>query len=431
MLVTTKGDFPIAAHWMEKEAEARSATLSVDRFLATPGAPGFDAARDAERADEAGEDLRLLYVAATRAISRLVLWWAPTWNTRSSPLHRLLADDGTLYLHLDYREAHYVKVALDGLFGRACFLNELIWAYDYGGRTKKRWPTKHDTILVYGPREVYDPLPEYGLSAATLGRCHYVGYVGRAATPEETSDPPFPPGYVLVTAGGGGDGLYLMENYLKGLKEREPSYESVVVTGPVMDDASRKRVEWLSRGLRARVLDFGSAAAPSLDLGLGYRRYRTVSRALAQFDAWLGRHLDNLRRLWCMTAAAPLAAHVTLHFAARALPASADTSGNFAGASFRPTWNAAGMVLAAALALQLLAHYAPARVQGALGAAGRAARAAEGAWVVLAFAAVAQLMAATGVRRVLDPLHMGVAAALGFAVFVRVAPEEGSEKWWY
>lgn len=56
-----------------------------------PGSPGFDASAAAERADEAGEDLRLLYVAATRAISRLVLWWAPTWNTRSSALHRLLA----------------------------------------------------------------------------------------------------------------------------------------------------------------------------------------------------------------------------------------------------------------------------------------------------------------------------------------------------
>ncbi|MBM7503165.1 DNA-methyltransferase [Agromyces aurantiacus] len=62
---------------------------------------------------------------------------------------RLLADDGTLYLHLDYREAHYAKVLLDALFGRECFLNELIWAYDYGGKTKRRWPTKHDTILVY------------------------------------------------------------------------------------------------------------------------------------------------------------------------------------------------------------------------------------------------------------------------------------------
>jgi len=70
---------------------------------------------------------------------------------------RLLADDGTLYLHLDYREAHYAKVLLDALFGRDCFLNELIWAYDYGAKSKNRWPTKHDTILVYvkNPKSYY------------------------------------------------------------------------------------------------------------------------------------------------------------------------------------------------------------------------------------------------------------------------------------
>jgi site-specific DNA-methyltransferase (adenine-specific) len=62
---------------------------------------------------------------------------------------RLLADDGTLYLHLDYREAHYAKVLLDALFGRDSFLNEIIWAYDYGAKSRNRWPTKHDTILVY------------------------------------------------------------------------------------------------------------------------------------------------------------------------------------------------------------------------------------------------------------------------------------------
>lgn len=62
---------------------------------------------------------------------------------------RLLADDGTLYLHLDYREAHYAKVLLDALFGRASFLNEIIWAYDYGAKSRSHWPTKHDTILVY------------------------------------------------------------------------------------------------------------------------------------------------------------------------------------------------------------------------------------------------------------------------------------------
>nr|WP_307372865.1 site-specific DNA-methyltransferase [Microbacterium sp. W4I4] len=70
---------------------------------------------------------------------------------------RLLADDGTLYLHLDYREAHYAKVMMDAVFGRDSFLNELIWAYDYGAKSRSRWPTKHDTILVYvkNPREYF------------------------------------------------------------------------------------------------------------------------------------------------------------------------------------------------------------------------------------------------------------------------------------
>ena len=61
----------------------------------------------------------------------------------------LLAPHGTLYLHIDYREAHYVKLLLDEIFGRDAFLNELIWAYDYGAKPRRRWPAKHDTILVY------------------------------------------------------------------------------------------------------------------------------------------------------------------------------------------------------------------------------------------------------------------------------------------
>jgi site-specific DNA-methyltransferase (adenine-specific) len=68
---------------------------------------------------------------------------------RLEEARRLLASDGTLYVHLDYREAHYVKVALDGIFGRECFLNEIVWAYDYGAKPRRRWPAKHDTILVY------------------------------------------------------------------------------------------------------------------------------------------------------------------------------------------------------------------------------------------------------------------------------------------
>jgi site-specific DNA-methyltransferase (adenine-specific) len=61
----------------------------------------------------------------------------------------LLADHGTLYFHIDYREAHYCKLLLDEIFGREAFLNELIWAYDYGAKPRRRWPAKHDTILVY------------------------------------------------------------------------------------------------------------------------------------------------------------------------------------------------------------------------------------------------------------------------------------------
>jgi site-specific DNA-methyltransferase (adenine-specific) len=62
---------------------------------------------------------------------------------------RVLAGHGTLYLHVDPRESHYCKVLLDQVFGRDCFLNEVIWAYDYGARSTTRWPAKHDVILVY------------------------------------------------------------------------------------------------------------------------------------------------------------------------------------------------------------------------------------------------------------------------------------------
>ena len=82
---------------------------------------------------------------------------------------RLLAEDGTLYVHLDYREVHYAKVMLDALFGRECFLNEIIWAYDYGARARRRWPAKHDNILVY----VKDPAG-YHFNSAEVDREPYM-----------------------------------------------------------------------------------------------------------------------------------------------------------------------------------------------------------------------------------------------------------------
>ncbi len=82
---------------------------------------------------------------------------------------RLLHPTGTLYFHIDYREAHYCKLLLDEIFGRECFLNEIIWAYDYGARTKRRWPAKHDTILVY----VADP-ERYLFDAEAVDREPYM-----------------------------------------------------------------------------------------------------------------------------------------------------------------------------------------------------------------------------------------------------------------
>jgi site-specific DNA-methyltransferase (adenine-specific) len=88
---------------------------------------------------------------------------------RVGEARRVLAPHGTLYLHVDYREAHYCKVLLDRVFGRDAFLNEIIWAYDYGARSTRRWPAKHDTILVY----VKDPAG-YHFDSAEVDREPYM-----------------------------------------------------------------------------------------------------------------------------------------------------------------------------------------------------------------------------------------------------------------
>ena len=91
--------------------------------------------------------------------------------------YRILAPTGSFFLHIDYREVHYCKILLDVIFGRDCFLNEIIWAYDYGGRTRKRWPAKHDNILWY----VKDP-QHYTFNYDAIDRIPYLapGLVGKA-----------------------------------------------------------------------------------------------------------------------------------------------------------------------------------------------------------------------------------------------------------
>lgn len=82
---------------------------------------------------------------------------------------RILKPTATFYFHIDYREVHYCKILLDQIFGRKCFLNEIIWAYDYGGKAKNKWPPKHDNILVY----VKDP-KRYVFNVTEIDRIPYM-----------------------------------------------------------------------------------------------------------------------------------------------------------------------------------------------------------------------------------------------------------------
>jgi site-specific DNA-methyltransferase (adenine-specific) len=94
---------------------------------------------------------------------------------RLTEAHRILSPDGSLFLHLDPRESHYAKVLLDQIFGRASFINEIIWSYDYGGRPKDRWPQKHDVLLWYAK----DP-KDYRFDYDAIDRIPYMapGLVG-------------------------------------------------------------------------------------------------------------------------------------------------------------------------------------------------------------------------------------------------------------
>lgn len=102
--------------------------------------------------------------------------------------YRLLSPAGSFFFHIDYREVHYCKVLLDGIFGRESFLNEIVWAYDYGARSKRRWSPKHDNILFYAK----DP-KRYTYRYEDIDRIPYLapGLVGpekaaRGKTPTDT-----------------------------------------------------------------------------------------------------------------------------------------------------------------------------------------------------------------------------------------------------
>ena len=102
--------------------------------------------------------------------------------------HRLLTPDGSLFFHIDYREVHYCKVLLDQIFGRESFINEIIWAYDYGARATRRWSPKHNNILWYAKNP-----KNYTYNYDAIDRIPYMapGLVGpekaaRGKTPTDT-----------------------------------------------------------------------------------------------------------------------------------------------------------------------------------------------------------------------------------------------------
>ena len=98
---------------------------------------------------------------------------------RFEEAYRVLHPHGSFFLHIDYREVHYCKVMLDEIFGRESFINEIIWAYDYGGRPKSKWPAKHDNILWYAKTPEY-----YTFNFDEMDRIPYMapGLVGKASS---------------------------------------------------------------------------------------------------------------------------------------------------------------------------------------------------------------------------------------------------------
>jgi site-specific DNA-methyltransferase (adenine-specific) len=143
--------------------------------------------RDGDRVGFQGRQYQTIRLG-TRAFVDLFDDYLGFLEPRLVEARRVLAAHGSLYFHIDYREVHYCKILLDAIFGREAFLNEIIWAYDYGARTTRKWPTKHDNILLYAK----DP-ENYVFNYEEIERIPYMapGLVGpekaaRGKTPTDT-----------------------------------------------------------------------------------------------------------------------------------------------------------------------------------------------------------------------------------------------------
>lgn len=200
---------------------------------------------EGDRTGYGGERYRTVVRTLYGYDDRFEDYWA-FLEPRLAEAWRLLDARGTLYLHLDYREAHYAKVALDALFGRDCFLNELIWAYDYGGKSKRRWPAKHDTILVY----VKDP-SSYHFDSEAVDREPYMA-----------------------------PGLVTPEKLARGKLPTDVWWHTIVATG------GRERTGYPTQkpeGILRRIIAASSAPGdPVLDLFAGSGTTGAVARSLGR-----------------------------------------------------------------------------------------------------------------------------------------------------
>ena len=143
--------------------------------------------RDGDRTGFQGKRYRTIELGSS-AFADLFDDYQAFLEPRLREAYRLLSPTGSFFLHIDYREVHYCKILLDGIFGRPSFINEIIWAYDYGARSKRRWSAKHDNILWYAK----DP-DKYTYRYDDVDRIPYMapGLVGpekaaRGKTPTDT-----------------------------------------------------------------------------------------------------------------------------------------------------------------------------------------------------------------------------------------------------
>src|SRR5690606_11300637 len=200
---------------------------------------------EGDRTGYGGERYRTVVRTLYGYDDRFEDYWA-FLEPRLAEAWRLLDARGTLYLHLDYRDAHYAKVARDALFARDCALNALIWAYVYGGKSKRRGPAKHDTILVY----VKDP-SSYHFDAEAVDREPYMA-----------------------------PGLVTPEKLARGKLPTDVWWHTIVATG------GRERTGYPTQkpeGILRRIIAASSAPGdPVLDLFAGSGTTGAVARSLGR-----------------------------------------------------------------------------------------------------------------------------------------------------